>query len=59
MALKEYSLVIVYDDQTDNIEYIKEYVSASERPAFIEFPDEVEVDSDTWESINTNEIGES
>jgi hypothetical protein len=59
MALKEYSLYIVYDDETDNIEYIKEYVSTSQRPAFIDMPDEVEIDSNTWESIDTNEVGES
>tara|TARA_R110002110_G_scaffold402994_1_gene620601 strand:- start:411 stop:590 length:180 start_codon:yes stop_codon:yes gene_type:complete len=59
MAIKEYSLYIVYDDETDNVEYIKEYVSTSDRPAFIDAPDTVEVDKDTWESINTNEIGES
>lgn len=60
MALRTYTLEIVYDDESDTIEHVQEYISASAVPVFVPTSDEVEIDEEVWESINTHEIvGES
>jgi hypothetical protein len=59
MALKTYTLEILYDDETDNIEYVKEFISTSDAPVFIPYPDSIEIDQETWDSINNGEVGES
>ena len=59
MALRTYTLEIVFDDETDTIEHVKEFVSTSDAPAFVPYPDSIEIDKETWDSINNGEIGES
>ena len=59
MALKEYSLTIVYDTETDEIEYIQEYISGGDTPALIPYPETLEVDDKYWDMVNTNEVAKS
>ena len=60
MALRTYTLEIVFDDETDNIEHIQEFMSASQMPVFVPTSDKVEIDDETWQAINEEEIvGES
>tara|TARA_R100000306_G_C4270952_1_gene90138 strand:+ start:148 stop:330 length:183 start_codon:yes stop_codon:yes gene_type:complete len=56
MALKEYILTIIYDTKKDRIEHISEYISGSDMPAFLPYPENVEVDDDYWEKVCTSEI---
>ena len=35
MALRTYTLEIVYDDESDTIEHVQEYISASAVPVFV------------------------
>ncbi|QDP66955.1 MAG: hypothetical protein Unbinned4409contig1002_56 [Prokaryotic dsDNA virus sp.] len=51
MALKVYTLEIVYDTDSDEIEYIKEYVSsATDSPALIPMVTEIEIPEGYWET---------
>jgi hypothetical protein len=59
MAIKTYTLEIVYDDTKEEVEYVKEYISGTEPPAFIPMPKDVEVDDDYWEHSYTGEVGEA
>tara|TARA_R100000781_G_C4072938_1_gene125093 strand:+ start:397 stop:576 length:180 start_codon:yes stop_codon:yes gene_type:complete len=59
MALKEYVLTIVYDTESDEIEYIQEYTSGDDAPVLIPYPDNIEVDDKYWKMVNTNEVAES
>ena len=56
---KIYVLEICYDTKNGEIEYIEEFVtSLSDKPSFIPFPEEIEVDDEYWE-IDSDIIGES
>ena len=60
MALRTYTLEIVYDDETDTIEHVQDYISTSTLPVFVPTADEIEIDEDTFRSIHEGEIiGES
>jgi hypothetical protein len=59
MATKVYTLEIVYDDKTEEIEHIKEYITGTEPPAFIPMPEEIEVDEDYWDMNYSGEVGEA
>tara|TARA_R100001463_G_scaffold35623_2_gene77359 strand:- start:3509 stop:3688 length:180 start_codon:yes stop_codon:yes gene_type:complete len=59
MALKTYTLEIIYDDKTEEIESIQEFVSGTEPPAFLPMPEEVEIDEDYWDMNYSGEVGEA
>ena len=59
MALKTYTLEIIYDDKTEEIESIQEFVSGSEPPVFLPMPKEVEIDEDYWDMNYSGEVGEA
>jgi hypothetical protein len=58
-GLKTYTLEIVYDSGTDTIEYIKEYISCSDAPAFIPMPDKIGIPAEYWDDMDSDEVGES
>tara|TARA_R100000908_G_C3721813_1_gene124280 strand:- start:545 stop:724 length:180 start_codon:yes stop_codon:yes gene_type:complete len=59
MALKTYTLEIVYDDNKEEIESISEFVSGTEPPVFLPMPKEVEIDEDYWDINYSGEVGEA
>ena len=51
MAIKDYTLEIVYDTDKEEVEYIQEYVSSStDSPALIPMATEIEIPEGYWES---------
>ena len=59
MAIKTYTLEIVYDDKDETIEYLKEYISGTEPPVFLPMPKELEIDEDYWKQNYSGEVGEA